>query len=84
MSSQRIAELKTQRGYFAAFGQTEKVKAVDKELAELRSGHTKPPTREAPEKPEAVIETATADHSNTETATVRSAARRKSTKKSSG
>lgn len=83
MSSQRIAELKTLRGYFAAFGQTEKVKAVDMELAELRGGPEKA-TRTAA-KPAPTIETATADTSGVESADdsvreVRSATRKRAAK----
>ena len=68
--TESVAELKRQRGYYAAYGQIEKVKAVDAELAKQRDKPSRK-ARSEREKPAAAIETATADTSTTETATAR-------------
>lgn len=75
----RIAELKRQRGYFAAFGQAQKVKAVDAEIAQLRAQHDAARKPKSRRKPAADVETATADVSSVESAVAgtRSRARRR-------
>lgn len=68
-SASRIALLKTQRGHLAAFGQTEKVKAVDLEIAQLRQQRSDAKRAEAQSaSPAPEVETATEDTSRVESA----------------
>lgn len=79
MSSDRILALKQQRGYYAAFGQTEKVKAADKEIAELRAKRKaeSAPVPEPEVEPAAQVETAKADTSSVENTSARQPRQRK-------
>lgn len=91
INSQRISELKRERGYYAAFGRTENVKAIDKQIAELRAAvkaaeapaEPSPEPEPAPPAPE--VETATKDVSDVESADslprARSVARKRAAKK---
>jgi hypothetical protein len=66
---QRIANLRAKRGYFAGFGQTEKVKAVDIEIAKLRAQGDDAVLSKSRSK-RRDIETATADVSSVESASI--------------
>jgi hypothetical protein len=71
LSTSRIVLLKQRRGLVAAFGQTEKVKAIDVEIAKLRREHDaarESEPRSEPPAPE--VETAVADTSRVESAAV--------------
>lgn len=80
-TTDRIIMLKRQRSHLVAYGATEKVKAVDLELAQLRRQRdeaSRPRAKSRAKKPAAQMETATEDTSSVETATVRRSSRRKS------
>lgn len=69
---QRIAFLRRERGYFAGFGQAQKVKAVDVEIAKLRAQEADESRSRSRTKRRSTseVETATADVSSVESASV--------------